>query len=275
MGLLPLIDSCCEHGYPKACSSPEKYYIYLPFAISDLSYGLWEDQEMSHQEKLRMLEQTLQGLNALHEMGIIHRDIRPQNMLRLPTKPPKAAICDYGKAIESESSDNTKIGPIHTLAPEVWNMETYGPYTRSIDVWAFGYTIAEVLGCLGRVGNHPIAPERYKAIVFMLQNHGIRCPDDKDLVDLALRMLTWDPTERLTASQALQHRCWDSARLRVWSDSDPIAKGTIGENRAQGSRADPPSQAQRSHERATRRQKFSSKTEVMIHEVSPNAQGPR
>ncbi len=75
----------------------------------------------------------------MHEMRVMHRDIRPQNMLLLSENPPRAAICDYGKAIEAEVSRDTRIGPIHTLAPEVWTAAESG-YTRSIDVWAFNYT---------------------------------------------------------------------------------------------------------------------------------------
>ena len=216
VGLLPLVHSCCEHGSATVCRRPERYWIYLPWAISDLSYGLWGDQEYSHTDKLGVLEQALRGLAALHDMGIMHRDIRPENMLRLPTNPPGGVICDYGKAKEAESSRNTSIGPIHTLAPEVWTATSHEPYRRSIDVWAFGYATADILGCLGLHENQnpKITRERQQGIFIRLLSHRRQRPEDHDLVNLALAMMEWDHEMRVTAAGALQYRCWDSVRSR-------------------------------------------------------------
>ncbi|KAI9677073.1 MAG: hypothetical protein M1817_006912 [Caeruleum heppii] len=220
-GLLPLIDSACEHGYPDACSVPEKYYLYFPFAIKDLSAPFWSDESISHNDRLQLLEQPLQGLSVLHDMGIMHRDIRRQNILQLSLRPPRTALCDYGKAIEAVCSKQTTIGPVHTLAPEVWTAKRQGPYGPSIDVWAYGYTIAEVLGYHGWADNPPIRPERHQAILAMLQNHMHKCPEDEDLVDLATRMLAWDPERRPTAAEALEHRCWAPVRNQITSHARP------------------------------------------------------
>ena len=209
-GLLPLLDAACEHGCADACSIPEKYYFYFPFATADLSTGFWTDADIPRNNKLQLLEQPLQGLRTLHEIGIMHRDIRPQNILRLSVRPPRATICDYGKALEAEKSQDTQISPIHTLAPEVWT----GPYTRAIDVWAYGYAIAEVLGYRGWIGNPRITHERHDAVSAILQHHMRQYPDDKDLVDLALQMLAGDPRRRPTAAEALDHRCWAPIQCR-------------------------------------------------------------
>lgn len=153
----------------------------------------------------------LRGLSALHEMRIMHRDIRPQNMLLLSEKPPRAAICDYGKAIEAEVSKDTRIGPIHTLAPEVWTAAESG-YTRSIDVWAFGYAIADILGYRPRAPYPRISLDRHREILNKLRTHAERVPEDEGVVDLATRMLAWNPSQRLTAAEALEHTCWAPIR---------------------------------------------------------------
>jgi len=144
-------------------------------------------------------------------MRVMHRDIRPQNMLLLSERPPRAAICDYGKAIEAEVSRDTGIGPIHTLAPEVWTAAESG-YTRSIDVWAFGYAIANILGYLPRAPYPRISHDRHSEIFNNLRTHAEGVPEDEGIVDLAIRMLAWDPSERLTAAEALNHRCWAPIR---------------------------------------------------------------
>ena len=155
----------------------------------------------------------------MHAMGIMHRDMRPNNMLILSFDPPRATICDYGKAIEAENSVITTIGPIHTLAPEVWTTDRDRPYTRKVDTWAYGYAIAEILGYSVRkyadaagsyININPrITHDRHAAILEMLDDHGKKTPEDRLLADLASKLLAWLPQDRWSADQALEHECWN------------------------------------------------------------------
>ena len=142
-------------------------------------------------------------------MGIMHRDIRPRNTLILSAVPPRAALCDYGKAIKAQSSTVTTIGPVHTLAPEVWTAKANDPYTAKIDTWAYGYAIAEILGCstLRSAGNARITPGRHSTLLATVHAHCSKSPEDEPLVDLVSKLLNWKPEERWSAVQALRHRC--------------------------------------------------------------------
>ena len=151
-------------------------------------------------------------------MGIMHRDIRPKNMLIMSVKPPQASLCDYGKAIEAANSTVATIGPICTLAPEVWTVSTDGPYTAKIDMWAYGYAIAEILGYSVakypgldgyRTNNPRITRNRHIAILDMLHAHCNTVTEDEPLVDLVSKLLVWEPEGRWSADQALEHVCWD------------------------------------------------------------------
>ena len=99
----------------------------MPYAYSDLAFDFWTNSDISREIKLQWLRQPLEGIMTLHAMGIMHRDIRPKNMLILSKQPARASICDYGKAIQAETSTVTTIGPICTLAPEVWTVSRDGP----------------------------------------------------------------------------------------------------------------------------------------------------
>lgn len=180
----------------------------MPYASSDFSVGFWNDPEILRTTKLHWLKEPLEGLGTLHAMGIMHRDVRPANTLILSSNPPRAALCDFGKAIEVQSSTDTLIGPIHTLAPEVWTAKPSNPYTAKIDTWAYGYAIANILG-YSTSGNHPITPTRHSTILGRLRAHSQMSSEDEPLVDLVSKLLKWDPKERWSAEQALQHRCWD------------------------------------------------------------------
>jgi serine/threonine protein kinase len=194
--------------------------MFMPHARSDFCVGFWTSPDILQTQKLSWLRETLEGIANMHAMGIMHRDIRPKNMLIMSVFPPRAALCDYGKAIEAESSNVTTLGPIHTLAPEVWTVSRDGPYTATIDLWAFGYTIAELLGYTvakhpgpDRLQRHnpynpPITRNRHAAILDMLGVHAQNVSEDEELVDLCTKLLTWRPRDRWSASQALEHRCW-------------------------------------------------------------------
>ena len=228
-GLLPILDAWCEHGNPEGCGNPERYYIFMPHALTDLSTNFWTSPRMSQIDKLRWLRELLEGLATLHAMGIMHRDIRPQNMLVMSTSPPRASICDFGKAIEAQTSDFTAIGPISTCAPEVWRVPNFGSYTNKIDTWAFGYAIADILGYSvkkypGADGfkefNPKITRNRHTAMVQMLLVHSEERAEDAALVDLALKLLVWDSKVRWSAKQALGHKCWAPILRGIGEDRD-------------------------------------------------------
>ena len=218
-GLLPVLNSSCEHGHVHGCCYMEKFYIFMPLAQSDLTVNFWTNPNIPRKTKLHWLREPLEGIRTLHDMGIMHRDIRPKNMLIVSIEPPRAALCDYGKAIEAEKDSTTRIGPISTLAPEVWTIPRTGPYTAKIDMWAYGYAIAEIFGYSAWKypgGDHPrssdpeITVGRLAAIHRMLGTHCASVTEDRALVDLAEKLLVWDPARRWSAAQALEHECWNS-----------------------------------------------------------------
>ena len=190
----------------------------MPHAQSDLSLNFWASPEIPRSTKLHWLREPLEGIKILHTMGIMQRDIRPKNMLIVSIEPPRASLCDYGKAIEVEKSTVTTIGPISTLAPEVWTVSKDGPYTVKIDMWAYGYAIAEILGYSaeeysgpnGVYTNDPqITRNQHAVILRMLRAHCRKVTEDEPLVDLVSKLLVWKPEERWSADQALEHECWN------------------------------------------------------------------
>ncbi len=132
-------------------------------------------------------------------------------MLVLALDPADAALCDYGKAIVAQQSADTYIGPIHTLAPEVWGKS----YTNMVDVWAWAYAVAEVLGYTHR-GNDRIDPRRLSHVFRSLNLRASSTKREAELISLICRMLSWNPDHRPTVESALQHQCWASL-----SEADP------------------------------------------------------
>lgn len=88
----------------------------------------------------KIAEGVLQGLSYLHERRIIHRDIKPQNILLDDNGQVK--LCDFGVSGEVvDSLATTFTGTSYYMAPERIQGQ---PYTVTSDVWSLGLTLMEV-----------------------------------------------------------------------------------------------------------------------------------
>ena len=154
-------------------------------------------------EKLvwKIMLDLLSGLTYLHEeVKIIHRDIKPDNILI--TKDNKVKITDFGiSAINREDvSDtvkfhNSTMGPILFMAPEIGNQE----YDFKADVWMLGLTFVKLMSWEIPYGIFPLFGIRVK-----IKN--ISLPDfySEELRNVVLKMHNNNPEERPTSKQALE-----------------------------------------------------------------------
>ena len=85
-------------------------------------------RKRKHLEESRIWDyfiQTLRGLLALHEMKIVHRDIKTANIfLTSDQKIAKLGDMNVAKVIKNELA-STQIGTPYYLAPEIWNNKLY------------------------------------------------------------------------------------------------------------------------------------------------------
>ncbi|RIK45812.1 MAG: hypothetical protein DCC58_05270 [Chloroflexi bacterium] len=107
-------------------------------------------------ESIAFARQILEGLAAIHDAGIIHRDVKPQNVLLTETR--QAKLTDFGIARSLAESDltgtGTAIGTAAYMAPEQAAGDEVGPAT---DLYSVGVILYEMLtGRLPFPGDNPV-----------------------------------------------------------------------------------------------------------------------
>jgi len=103
----------------------------------------------------RLIHQVLVGLSYCHARSVIHRDIKPDNMMLTGAGPwgePTCKIIDFGLAARAAASREL-LGTAEYLAPEMLAQGgNQVEYTAKVDVWAVGVTAVEMLTGLGAFG---------------------------------------------------------------------------------------------------------------------------
>ncbi len=115
-------------------------------------------------EALDIAQQIAKGLEAAHEKGVVHRDIKPQNLM-LGSKG-HVTIMDFGLAQLTQASVLTRpdqtMGTTYYMSPE----QTEGSGTdHRTDIWALGVVIYELVS-----GQRPFKGDYDKAIMYSILN---------------------------------------------------------------------------------------------------------
>eukprot|EP01128_Nolandella_sp_AFSM9_P003470 TRINITY_DN1494_c0_g1_i2.p1 TRINITY_DN1494_c0_g1~~TRINITY_DN1494_c0_g1_i2.p1 ORF type:complete len:1350 (-),score=374.83 TRINITY_DN1494_c0_g1_i2:182-4231(-) len=113
-------------------------------AVSDF-YAVWGVKPTEDQIRLICYE-TLLGLQYLHDMKFIHRDIKGANILL--SEDGHVKIIDFGvSAVLKDPAEKrrTLIGTPYFMAPEIISNKTRSvPYDKMVDVWSLGITLIEL-----------------------------------------------------------------------------------------------------------------------------------
>lgn len=85
--------------------------------------------------KMKIFVQSVLGVEYMHSKGILHRDLKLENILL--NEDLDAKLCDFGWAVELNHPKRRRsmCGTIEYMAPEVFDQS---PHTTKVDIWALG-----------------------------------------------------------------------------------------------------------------------------------------
>ena len=162
--------------------------------------------------------QTADALAAVHAAGIVHRDVKPGNLLLEPTRRgvPHLLLTDFGIAVPSDEPRLTQLGTVigtpGYMSPEQVRGADPMP---SADIYSLGMVVLEML-----TGQRPPADP----VPALPRVDELRTGDrEHDLVlDVVAAATTYDPAARPTATQLRQHPSLHALLALPRAADDPI-----------------------------------------------------
>ncbi|CAG8534229.1 556_t:CDS:10 [Acaulospora morrowiae] len=175
----------------------------MEISLADI-IGMHEDGPRLNEFQIaRVARETLKALNYLHELRIIHRDVRSDNILINSRGDIKLA--DFGYSVqltEKESHRKSIIGTPYWMAPEVIKGQ---PYDTKVDIWSLGISIIEMAE-----GNPPYMDEEPLEAIKKIAQDGVpelNNPERwSDIFKDFLAICTeTDSSKRKTSAEMIQH----------------------------------------------------------------------
>ncbi|KAI9298327.1 Pkinase-domain-containing protein [Neoconidiobolus thromboides FSU 785] len=157
----------------------------------------------------KLVIQVLLAVDYLHENGIIHRDVKLENLLfEDSSENSKLLLTDFGisKLLNHENEMlKTQCGTPNYTAPEIFLKIHYG---KPVDMWSIG-----ILTYLLLSGNFPYEIEGFPSRQLLDDMFEERCCFDhcclpetsSEAIDFIKKLIKGDPQRRMTAKEALKH----------------------------------------------------------------------
>jgi serine/threonine-protein kinase len=214
--------------------STGQYFIVMEYIEgSSCAEILRDDGWVEVEEAISIIEQACEGLHYAHRHGLVHRDVKPGNLLR--SREGEVKLADFGIAKTTEQSSITQIGSVlgtaAYLAPEQARGEEAGP---SADLYALGVVTYQLIS-----GRLPYEASSLTELALKQQQEeppkldtlvAAVTPELADAVAIALAL---DPRERYRTAREMG---------RALSDG---ANGIAPQERRAAERAAPATQATR------------------------------
>lgn len=183
-----------------------QYFIAMELVVgSDLGEHIKAQKTIEPNEVARIIRDAAKGLHAAHREGLVHRDVKPDNLMI--TQDGVVKVADFGLAVEAEPEQQgglkkkSIVGTPYYMPPE--QADGSAADARA-DIYALGCTMFHAL--VGRV------PFKGKSLMDILVQHMTKTPDSptelnpsvpQPLSNICLKMMAKEAEDRFPDMEAL------------------------------------------------------------------------
>ncbi|MBF0688065.1 MAG: serine/threonine protein kinase [Cellulomonas sp.] len=176
-------------------------YLVMELVVGEpLSDLLEREPVLPPRRLLPMLAQTARGLHAAHLAGVVHRDVKPGNILL--ARSGKVKITDFGVSLAADQKTMTATGMVMGTAQYLSPEQAVGrPATPLSDLYSLGVVAYE-----GLAGKRPFTGPTAVDIAVAHVNDPVPplpASVDKKLAALVLRLLSKEPADRPASGEEL------------------------------------------------------------------------
>ncbi|CAH3111271.1 unnamed protein product [Porites lobata] len=181
-------------------ATPKEVCVVTEYAEGELFQVLEDDGSLPEQQVRKIACQLVKALYYLHSHRILHRDMKPQNILL--GKGGVVKLCDFGFAramsINTLVLTSIKGTPLY-MSPELVQEK---PYDHNSDLWSVGCILYELF-----VGTPPFYTNSIFQLVNLICRDTVKWPENMspDFQSFLQGLLTKDPNKRLSWPYLLRH----------------------------------------------------------------------
>ena len=183
----------------------------------DLYNYMKTNGKLSESESKRFFIQITQALYFLWMNNLIHRDIKPHNILLTSSGILKVADFGFVKYLENTTMMDTLCGSPLYMAPEILK---YQKYNAKIDLWSMGVVLFEML-----TNRPPFVADNIIHLIKVIETTTLKIPDDiilsKNCIDLLKSLLVPDPDLRISFEDFFTHKFFDRFRFEGEEEEPP------------------------------------------------------
>ncbi|MEA2561866.1 MAG: hypothetical protein QOH06_3370 [Acidobacteriota bacterium] len=163
------------------------FFVMEYMGAGDFRQAVLENR-LTQDERLRVIKKVGEALQFAHEHGVIHRDVKPANILLDSNSIPKLADFDLVRALDSTGGTRTEgLGTWIYAAPEA--MESAKNVGAAADVFSLGMTV--IFALCGRDLGSAVFRDTRSFV------KGLSCPHR--LKEAILKAVAWEPAERFAS----------------------------------------------------------------------------
>ncbi len=176
------------------------YLVMEYFERGDFSSFL-RKRPLREKYAVKYLKQIAEGIKYLLEHKILHRDLKPQNILVSQTGTLKITDFGFARYFDNDMLIQTICGSPMYMAPEIMKNKKYD---YKSDLWSIGVIFYEML-----IGRPPFKAKNIYELIRVIENENIEIPSkfilSKDCKHLLLSLLEKNPKKRIEWEDFFQH----------------------------------------------------------------------